>query len=66
MDLCDEGGQFDRVEGGASNSFLNPLLTFVVVRLLFLGGGADGVLGSVSICCPLKDMNVSQRRKATY
>jgi hypothetical protein len=53
----DEGERSNRVEGGASNSFLNPLMASVLMRLLFLAGGPAR---------PLKDLNVSQRRKVTY
>ena len=63
--FIDEGKRSDSLDGGGSKSFLKPLPIFVVVRRLFLAG-SHPPSDSLPVSPPLKALNDSQRRKATY
>src|SRR5258708_7207125 len=64
--FSNEGEWFFIAEGGGSKSFLKPLPDFTMSHLLFLAGGLGNASRPVSMSNPLKDLNDSQRRKATY
>jgi len=63
--FVNKGKQSDSLDGGGSKSFLKSLSIFVVVHCLFL---ADSYPPSdpLPISPPLKALNDSQQRKATY
>jgi hypothetical protein len=62
--FIDAGKWSDSRDGNGLKSFLKPLAAFVVVRRLFFWGSPppSDLLPSP----PLKALNNSQRRKATY
>jgi hypothetical protein len=63
--FVNEGKWSNSLDGGGSKSFLKPLPIFVVVHCLFLMGSHPSS-DSLPVSPPLKALNDSQRRKATY